>query len=273
VDTERATVTIPRVTPETGAPTPAPGSTNGGSHGSTVTSPRPSSTAGSGTGTTAPRSPLDGLKALARPRRRGGGGGGSKPTRGRNGGGGGGIDFRNTWQILIGSLLVPLGIVFILMSWYGAAHTAYVQQQIPYLVSGSFVGLGCLVLGGLLYWAHWLYRIYDQADLHHEEQLRAFEQTLRAIVERVDGSSGAGAGIPAPMPIGGDAAGASGGHLPPPPAGSGGAAASYVVTPSGSVYHLPSCPVVSHHPEGLRVLGPAGVADMEPCRICLSSGH
>ncbi|MHB8439366.1 MAG: hypothetical protein ACYDD4_09415 [Acidimicrobiales bacterium] len=188
------------------------------------------------------------------------GGGRSRPPRRRNNGGAsGGIDLRNTWQILAGSILIPLGVVFILKAWYGAAHTAYVQQQIPYLVSGSFVGLGCLVLGGLLYWAHWLYRLYDQADLHHDEQLKMMEQLIRAVGEH--GAGGAAGLLPAPPSA---SQMVDTGETPSTP--------QYVVTPTGSVYHLPTCAVVSHHSEGLRVLGSGGVVDMEPCRICMPQG-
>jgi len=251
-DAALATVTIPGVTPDTGV-RPEPDSPQ-----------TPASTGGWETPAKkdAPRSPLEGLRRLSGPRAKGGGGGGSRRRRERAGGGGG-IDLRNTWQILAGSILIPLGVVFILMAWYGSAHTPYVQQQIPYLVSGAFAGLGCIFLGGLLYWAHWLYRMYDQADLHHEEQLQVLVQTLRAVTERL------------------------GTDLPPPPAvsggatqelGRGGAAAlasggSYVATQTGSVYHLPNCPVVAHHPEGLRTLGPGAVGGLEPCRICLPDPH
>ena len=262
VDLARATVTIPDVTPDT---TSDPGTGDGG---------RRSASSGGWAG--APKSALEGLRSLAGPRSRGGGGG-RRPTRRPGTDGNGRIDLRNTWQILAGSILVPLGVVFILMAWYGAAHTAYVQQQIPYLVSGSFAGLGCLILGGLLYWAHWLYRIYDQADLHHEEQLKAFEAALRAIVERqAPDTDPAGtpavraASAPAASVTGRSGSGAPPPPLPPPPGRV--SSQSYVVTPSGSVYHLPSCPVIAHHTEGLRVLGAAGVADMEACRICLPSG-
>lgn len=194
----------------------------------------------------------------------------------RPSGEGSGVDLRNTWQVVAGSILVPLGIVLILIAWYGAAHTAYVQQQIPYLVSGSFAGLGCIILGGLFYWAHWLYRLYDQADQHHEEQLQAMQLTLRAIAERLPGGKGwgqphLGDPEPAPDPVS---------EPPPPPSPpaswasqgpdpSSVVSATYVVTSSGSVYHLPSCPIIAHHTEGLRVLGAGAVIGMEPCRICL----
>ncbi|HEY2430438.1 MAG TPA: hypothetical protein VGI06_15970, partial [Acidimicrobiales bacterium] len=95
------------------------------------------------------------------------------------------IDLRSTWQVAAGSFLVPLGVVVILVSWYGSAHTAYVQQQIPYLVSGSFIGLGLMFVGGLLYWAHWLYRIYDQADLNHAAAMARQEELMERLIDAV----------------------------------------------------------------------------------------
>jgi hypothetical protein len=172
-----------------------------------------------------------------------------------------GFDVRNSWQIIAGSFLVPAGVVIILLAWYGAAHTRYVQQQIPYLVSGAFIGLGCMVLGGLLYWAHWLYRIYDQADLNHEEMMKAFEQTLRVVADRL---TAGGPGSPAqPAP-----AAAPSSTVPRGPA-PGGEEIAYVATATGSVYHEPSCPVVAHHGDGLRFLGLDDIGGMAPCRICL----
>jgi hypothetical protein len=178
-------------------------------------------------------------------------------------GGGDGADLRNTWQVVAGSILVPLGVVFILMSWFGAAHTSYVQQQIPYLVSGSFVGLGCMVLGGLLYWAHWLYRIYDQADLHHEEQIQALHRTLLVIAERLgppsDGRSpAAGTWAPPNGAAPGDRHGTA----------SGGPGTTYVRTEAGGVFHDPSCPVVAHHAEGVRPVSEGDLGGLEACRIC-----
>ena len=200
------------------------------------------------------------------------GSGGGRFDRFLPGGRGGdrsGFDVRNSWQVVAGSFLVPAGVVIILIAWYGAAHTRYVQQQIPYLVSGSFIGLGCMILGGLLYWAHWLYRLYDQADLNHEEMLKAFEQTLRVVADRLTGGAGSPAGAPgSPAPAvpgdGSPTAVALGGRVPDPGSG------AFVATATGSVYHLPSCPVVAHHGDGLRALGPDDLAGLEPCRICLA---
>ena len=200
----------------------------------------------------------------------GSGGGRRRLLRRQGQGDRGGLDLRNTWQVVAGSILVPVGIVIILIAWYGSAHTRYVQQQIPYLVSGSFIGLGCMVLGGLLYWAHWLYRIYDQADLNHEELMKAFEQTLRVVADRLAPPIIGGSVTDSVVAAGPGPSGSSGGtrHAAP-----GAPPATYVATASGTVYHLPSCPVVAHHGDGLRALAPGDVAAMEPCRICLVAGR
>ncbi len=199
-----------------------------------------------------------------------GAGAGDGDRRDDEGGGGGGghtrmarwaekYDVRNSWQVIAGALLIPLGIVFILLGWYGAAHARVVQQQIPYMVSGSFVGLGCMVVGGFLFWGHWLYRIYDQADLHHEEQQRLLETIAAALLAQ----RGDGAVAGQPAALGSSTAGAGSG-----PAAGDSAPATYYGTSSGTVYHRVDCAVIAHHPEDLRVLGPDGVAGMRACQIC-----
>jgi hypothetical protein len=161
--------------------------------------------------------------------------------------GGDGLDLRNTWQVAVGAILMPLGIVIILVAWYGAAHTPYVQQQIPYMVSGSFIGLGLMIVGALLYWAHWLYRVYDQADLHHQDLLRQQEEGMRALIEAVTGSQGNGHG---------------------PRAAASAEAPSFVATGSGTNFHLPDCPVVARSRRNVRAVTARDAKRMQPCRIC-----
>jgi hypothetical protein len=192
---------------------------------------------------------------------------------GEGGSGGGGhtrmarwaekYDVRNSWQVIAGALLIPLGVVFILLGWYGAAHARVVQQQIPYMVSGSFVGLGCMIVGGFLFWGHWLYRIYDQADLHHEEQQRLLETIAAALLaQRGDGTGagGLGAGV-----VAGPASSAGGGTAL---AAGEPAPTMYYATSSGTVYHRADCAVIAHHPDDLRVIGPDGIVGMRACQIC-----
>jgi hypothetical protein len=151
------------------------------------------------------------------------------------------FDLRNTWQIAAGAILLPLGLIVILLAWYGAAHARVVQQQIPYMVSGAFIGLGLMMAGGLMFWAHWLYRIYDQADLQHRELLAAIER-LSA------GGGGNGA-----MPVVNAGAGAPAGRL--------------VATATGTNFHRPDCSVVKGR-RGVKTVTATQAAAMEPCRIC-----
>jgi hypothetical protein len=165
----------------------------------------------------------------------------------------GSFDLRNSWQVIAGALLIPLGVVFIILGWYGAAHARVEQQQIPYMVSGGFIGLGCMIVGGLLFWGHWLYRVYDQADLHQREQQALLEQLIRVMaLQNQNGSLPAQAGH-------GDVAAAA-------------PASTFYATASGSVYHRHDCPVIANHANDLRVFGPGQVGALRPCQICAPDG-
>jgi hypothetical protein len=187
-----------------------------------------------------------------------GGGGGSKPVR-ADSEDRGSYDLRNAWQVVAGSILIPLGVVFILLGWYGAAHARVVQQQIPYMVSGGFIGLGCMVVGGLLYWGHWLYRLYDQKELHHEEELKVLHDLVSTLTAQGVGGGAHSAG-PGGSPSLGDA---------PGPAAATTGAGTLLATATGTVYHRAGCAVIAHHPEDVRVVGPANVGSLQPCQICL----
>jgi hypothetical protein len=150
------------------------------------------------------------------------------------------FDLRNTWQIAAGAILMPLGLIIILFGWYGAAHARVVQQQIPYLVSGSFIGLGLMLAGGLMFWAHWLYRIYDQADLHHRELLDALNRL--SVSSNGDGNGGTATATAT-------------------------AGSKFVATKSGTNFHVAGCSVVKGR-RGLRSVSAAETKSMEPCRIC-----
>jgi hypothetical protein len=173
---------------------------------------------------------------------------GLRLRRGDNAGGVGGVgednrlDVRNSWQVVAGSILIPLGVVFILLAWYGAAHARVEQQQIPYMVSGSFAGLGCMVVGGLLYWGHWLYRMYDQAALHHEEQQQLMVELLKAIAAGSAATTTAAAGT----------------AIEP----------TYLATTSGTVYHRVDCPVIAHHVNETRTVTTSSLGALRPCQIC-----
>lgn len=75
----------------------------------------------------------------------------------------------------VGTLLMACGIAAILFAWWGTAHTGYVFEQIPYLVSGGLLGLGLFGVGGFLYFGSWLTRLM--------EEQRQTAQALRSLLE------------------------------------------------------------------------------------------
>lgn len=64
-------------------------------------------------------------------------------------------------QILtvVGGFLMPLGLAVIGIGWWGTAHTGYVFEQVPYLVSGGLFGLGLTICGALVFFSSWLVRL------------------------------------------------------------------------------------------------------------------
>jgi len=68
-----------------------------------------------------------------------------------------GVDARRAKEFLLANArsvtsmaLFILGVVLVLLAWYGTAYTNILTEQIPYLVSGGLLGLGLIVVAGLL---------------------------------------------------------------------------------------------------------------------------
>lgn len=171
------------------------------------------------------------------------------------------LDLRNTWQILVGSLLLPLGIAFILLAWSGAAHGRVDQQQIPYLISGGLGGLAIVMIGCFFYWAHWLYRIYDQADLHHQEALQEQREMMMALIDALGAGGANRLGRPAASwPATGAATELS--------ANGDGGGRVFVATQTGTNFHTSGCPMVANRTGNLRTVTRDEAEQMKPCRVC-----
>lgn len=81
------------------------------------------------------------------------------------------------------AVLLPLGLALILLGWYGAAHTPYLFEQLPYLISGGLLGLGLSVVGGLIYFGSWVARGAAEQRRQNEEVaglLREIREDLRS---------------------------------------------------------------------------------------------
>jgi hypothetical protein len=56
---------------------------------------------------------------------------------------------RRESRLVAALVLLAAGVVFVLLGWYGSAHTNILTEQIPYLISGGLLGLGLIVVAGV----------------------------------------------------------------------------------------------------------------------------
>ncbi len=141
----------------------------------------------------------------------------------------------------VAAVLLPLGLLVIGLGWYGAAHTPYLFEQVPYLISGGLIGLGLVLTGGLLYFGSWIARgaaAQQQASQELAGLLREIRDELHARPEPAaprgrKGSNGDG---------------------------------SFVATSQGSMLHRPDCTVVLGR-EDLHAVGAEG-SGLQPCGLC-----
>lgn len=152
----------------------------------------------------------------------------------------GGHDER--WLLLVGGIAMPLGLLLILLGWYGSAQTALPFEQIPFLISGGLLGLALVVGGGLLYFAYWLTlqvreaRVDRERVAAHQERL---EQALADLAARLG-----------------------------PVATTSATDERVVTTPGGTLLHRPTCRATA----GLAVIEMAfDDAGLELCGLCRPS--
>ena len=145
-----------------------------------------------------------------------------------------------------GSILMPLGVVFVLLGWYGSAHTTRVFEQIPYMVSGGLLGIALAVAGGFCYFGFFLARLLSTT--------REMLDALLRLEDRFDTLAVSG---PSTTPRGRD------GRLP---------VVTFVATRNGSMFHRPDCATVAAKPAAeLRAVSPAD--GLSPCRICVPTAE
>jgi len=157
-----------------------------------------------------------------------------------------GLDF---YLFLAGAVLVPFGLFVMVLGWYGASHTGYLFEQIPYVISGGLIGLGLIFIGSFAYFAYWLTRIFQEQRAQADRTVEVLER-LEARLNDLPASAAAGS------------AGAA--RAVRPGARNGGA--QFVATASGTMFHLSDCTVVANRPRLRKVRGDE--PGMEPCKLC-----
>ena len=148
---------------------------------------------------------------------------------------------RRTWGNLGGQLglgCIAIGILIIGLAWNGAAGVDFVQGQVPYLLSGGFLGLALVVFGAALVVVQSNRR--DRSLL--ESQLRDLNTAIARLANAVGSSAGAINGNP-------------------------GASPDRVVIGSSS-YHRPDCRLVADKGLPSTTLEAARAEGLSPCRVC-----
>ncbi|MGZ6745993.1 MAG: hypothetical protein ACXVD0_08795 [Nocardioides sp.] len=136
-----------------------------------------------------------------------------------------------------GAILLPLGLVVIVLGWYGAANTPYQYDQLSYLVSGGLLGLGLTFTGGFLYFGAWMARIASDG----RESSKRLGDTLLALADVTSRAASTRDG-------GVDVSG-----LP-------------VTAGEGTTMHRRDCQLIAHRDD----LAPVGEANghLTSCRVC-----
>jgi hypothetical protein len=135
-----------------------------------------------------------------------------------------------------GAILMPLGIVAIILGYYGAANTPYQYEQFSYLVSGGMLGLGLCFVGGFLYFGAWLARIASDG----RESSKRLADTLLVLADVTSRAASL------------NDQGVDTAALP-------------VTAGTGTTVHRRDCALIAHRED----LAPAGDRPgLTPCRVC-----
>jgi hypothetical protein len=151
--------------------------------------------------------------------------------------------------MVIGGVLAPLGLIAVLLGWFGASHTPNSFEQVPYLISGGLLGLGLVFLGGFLYFTHWLTVLIREGRAQADRTAEALER-----IESLLASAATAAAVPvASQPAASVRADVA-------------VEEPLYATPNGTMLHRRDCPVIANR-DNARVVG-RDTPGFTPCRIC-----
>lgn len=136
-----------------------------------------------------------------------------------------------------------LGFLVILLGWNGAAGLDYAQGQLPYLLSGGFVGLGLIVVGAGLTIA--------ESNRRDRAQLERHLRELTGAITRMQTSAG------------------TNGHAATGGDWSAFAGVADMVVAGRSSFHRPDCRLVVGRDDGTLMSTDDALSDgLTPCRVC-----
>jgi hypothetical protein len=158
--------------------------------------------------------------------------------------GGASVKLEERILMVLGGVIAPLGIIVVLLGWWGASNTPYVFEQLPYLISGGLLGISLVFLGAFFYFAHWLTQLVKEHRVQSVAMLEALQRLQDQVARQADGQVGA------------TAVGVNGAE---------GDAVVLVATAQGSMAHRPACVVVAGKRDLRQVADTDGLA---PCKLC-----
>ena len=91
------------------------------------------------------------------------------------------LDIRQL-MLVVGATLMGLGFVAIVLGWYGSAHSAYLFQEIPYLISGGLLGVALVAGGGFLFFAAFLVRMIEENRRAAARVAQTLDRVDRALI-------------------------------------------------------------------------------------------
>jgi hypothetical protein len=146
--------------------------------------------------------------------------------------------------MILGGVVAPLGLVVVLLGWWGASHTPYVFEQLPYLISGGLLGVGLIFLGAFFYFAHWMTQLVKEHRVQSQAVLEALQRLQDQVAEQARPRLAAGT------------ASTNGTHRQE---------VTLVATERGTMAHRPDCVVVA----GKTGLRPVTAAEgVSACKLC-----
>lgn len=191
--------------------------------------------------------------------------------------------------LIAGSVLIPLGVLLILLGWWGVSHSTLQVEQNSYLVSGGLLGLALVITGGFFYFGYWLTRQVQEARRHSERLVTALSAIEARLADHPTGPvpivtmpAAAPARAEEPPETSSESNGtprarsrplrarplrsAEASTEPSEEAAWAAAVPTLVATPNGSLLHRPDCAVVAKRNDLRRL--PADAAGFTPCQIC-----
>ena len=86
--------------------------------------------------------------------------------------------------LVLGGIIAPLGLVVVVLGWWGASNTPYLFEQVPYLISGGLLGVALVFLGSFFYFTHWLTELVKEHRAQSEAIVAALERLQKEIAAR-----------------------------------------------------------------------------------------